>query len=488
MIQNNTTATVIEVEETSEAHSERIKAVDVVIKCFEHNGIQEISIQRYSNPEATSVLWYYLCYALTFGTIGILWALPSALFTQIAHQLDITDLQTSYVILCRNIGYIASCLATAFVLDKFKETHKALAVCLIGAGISCSLIPFTTNYWMQCLLWAILGISTGTVDVTCPVYVFRKWRDNPTTKLSTFQFILSGVLLVTPLLIELSISLFDDYCWSMLLISVCPVLGAWILMKLPTPLHDAMRSIEAQMKSRRSSRDAKEVQVELEAHHKLKSVTVTSLFSLGIIFAWFWSGTLIHITVYCEKYLTVSSGIGRFLIASFCCGQVIMRIAKGSARGQIELYLNSSKVTLMYLWIVQFAMMMLFGLWIIVPLDQKVPTLFVIFAVAGGLMGDYMAAIFRLIDSVTPVMGRHTCFVLVLYALGELLIVIVNGAVMDKYGVKWYPFVLLIGSAIGIPIMMLSTMTHRAYRTVQGDVMRDEDDAGVDSEHETATD
>ena len=431
-------------------------------------------VRRKNKAESSPSKVYFLCYCFVYASNGIFAALPSVLFTQITHQLDVSNQKTSYIMILGNIGYIASCLLTAAVLDRFEKTHKGIALFMLCAGVSCICIPFATKFWTQCLLWPILGMTQASKGVSV-VYVFRQWNDNPTTVLISLWAVFSIGMLLTPLLIELCLYLTDEYYWAMILLSINPLSAALLLMKLPTPLHDARRSIEKQMARRQSTRELKQVQLDLESHSNLKTFVEISLVSLGVVYGILVRGCLLNITVYCEEYLGVSAGIGRFLISSYSGAQILLRILKASLRGSsFEQYLNSSRMSWAYLWIAQISMMLMFGVWFVVPFEHKVPALFVLFASAGFVMGDYGTSLPRLIEEITPVLGRHSFSIGALFSCGVILILSVNGEVIERYGVEYYPLVLLATSSVGVPLLVTSMITYRLYRNIQKDVMRDD--------------
>ena len=183
----------------------------------------------------------FLAYALISVNEGGLETLPSSLFTNISEQLSISELQTSYIMLSRSVSYVASTFLTAFVMDTFRATHRYLAVVLSFGAICCCVIPFIKEYSAHFVMWSVLGMCSGTIDVSLPVYVYRRWP----TKGSNYYLVLLVIFriakLLTPLLIQVWVQISGGYGFALFLIAAVAVCGSSIAMCLDTPQHDKFR-------------------------------------------------------------------------------------------------------------------------------------------------------------------------------------------------------------------------------------------------------
>ena len=183
----------------------------------------------------------FLSYALISINEGGLETLSSSLFTNISEQLSISELQTSYIMLSRSVSYVASTLLTAFVLDRFRATHRYYAVVLLLGAICCCAIPFIQEYSAHFAMWSVLGMCSATMDVAMPVYVYRRWPQKATNYFIVLLSTYGIAKLVNPLLIQVSVQMMGGYANTLFLIAAIAVSGSSLLLCLDTPQHDKFR-------------------------------------------------------------------------------------------------------------------------------------------------------------------------------------------------------------------------------------------------------
>lgn len=116
-----------------------------------------------------------MCYCIIAVFNGCQEVLPSALFSDISKQLGTSELQTSYIFMIRNVSYIASTFIAALVIDKCYSSHQYYAVVLIFGAAATALIPFCSQYFVQCGLFAVTGMSLATMDTFCPGLVYNNY-------------------------------------------------------------------------------------------------------------------------------------------------------------------------------------------------------------------------------------------------------------------------------------------------------------------------
>merc|ERR1719325_222029 len=76
------------------------------------------SNEQSNTPTHTKLL--FLCYCLGAVDYGCLETMVASLFSDISAQLGTSELQMSYIVLCRALSYIFSTFIAAFVMDKFQ--------------------------------------------------------------------------------------------------------------------------------------------------------------------------------------------------------------------------------------------------------------------------------------------------------------------------------------------------------------------------------
>merc|ERR1719295_633188 len=205
----------------------------------------------------------FICYCLSCAVYGCLDALASSLFNDLTEQLGTTELQTSYIVLVRTIGYIVSTFLGAFMVDKFKASHRYFAAVLITGATATALIPFFRQYYVQMLLWAATGMVNGTVDTSLTVYTYRFWSEKGSSKYVIYMIICCCCRMVFPLMIETSINVFGCYRYALFVVTFMAITGSLMALCLDTPQHDEMRSIQAAMAQSSTTKNAEMVQQEL---------------------------------------------------------------------------------------------------------------------------------------------------------------------------------------------------------------------------------
>ena len=96
----------------------------------------------------------FICYALIAVDYGALETLPASLFSDITEQLNCSEMETSYLILGRTLGYCGATFATAFVMDKVEASHRYYSTILMLGVIATVVIPIVSEYYVQIMLWA----------------------------------------------------------------------------------------------------------------------------------------------------------------------------------------------------------------------------------------------------------------------------------------------------------------------------------------------
>ena len=189
---------------------------------------------------------------------------------------------------------------------------------------------------------------------------------------------------------------------------------------LNTPKHDKLRSIKAATTevSTTTGReiDPVEVQRALQQHNKLKNAVVFLWMTLFILYgtrlhvselsdlAFFCcynkfpidmtfagivqSGSL-HINTYTTEYLGLSMASGPYLIALYEFGNVTLCMAVILAPKSIKLIIDTTDFMMLYLFIMTLSIAGLILLWLFIPLQFKVITIYIVFPMVGFLIGMY---------------------------------------------------------------------------------------------------
>jgi len=193
--------------------------------------------------------------------------------------------------------------------------------------------------------------------------------------------------------------------------------------------------------------------------------------SFMILFGLVQSGTLTHATVYCTEYLGLSAGIGRYLIAMYCGGQLFFRLLVTVVPESMENIINSIDGMINYLYGMVVTMACLTALWLFMPIQYKLYTLFLVFPALGFVIGGLAPYCIKLVDSVTPISGTISCIFMMLYGAGDFLIVFVNGELIQKYGAMVQPAAISAYCLVVLPVLALTVYLYNRYQRLQAGII-----------------
>ena len=106
-------------------------------------------------------------------------------------------------------------------------------------------------------------------------------------------------------------------------------------------------------------------------------------------------------------------------------------------------------------------------LWIVSPIEWQLLALFPLFVVMGIVLGGFWPYVIRLVESVTPYSGFISCIFIMLYGIGDTLIVMINGELIEIYGAFIQPVPILVASLMGCPILALTLFLYGKYIRIQ---------------------
>ena len=175
--------------------------------------------------------------------------------------------------LCRaNSGYLkspslpysrlcVSSMITAYIIDKFAETHRISAFLLTVSALAVALMSFIDSLLQQYVLWCVVGAAAGLIEVAAPVFAFRAFTRDAAKKWFVLLMAAGSCKMLTPLVIQLSISLSGDYSYGLYIVSLPGLICAVLMLLLPTPRHDKLRGIKKSIDEVDSLRSAMSVRM-----------------------------------------------------------------------------------------------------------------------------------------------------------------------------------------------------------------------------------
>ena len=228
-----------------------------------------------------------------------------------------------------------------------------------------------------------------------------------------------------------------------------------------------VRTINVALEKEGSPKTAEQVQEELSEHTCLKNAVVFSIPLMMILHGLVQSGVLVHITVYCQEYLGVSPGFGRYLVSCYAAGQLSYRAAVIFPRGTLKEIMDSTGFAKLFLVAMLLTFCSFLLMWILIPFDYKLVMLFPSFAIIGAAMGGCWPYVIRLTEAITPISGTISSYCLFLFGAGDAFIVFLNGELIEKYGAVVQPVPIFISCVIGLPVLAFALFLHQKYIKLQ---------------------
>jgi hypothetical protein len=137
----------------------------------------------------------------------------------------------------------------------------------------------------------------------------------------------------------------------------------------------------------------------------------------------------------------------------------------------VQKVINSTGYMTKYLFWMTVSMACFSALWLLMPIQYKLYTLFFVFPALGFVIGGLGPYSIRLVESITPVSGGISCIFMMLYGAGDFLIVFVNGELIQKYGAMIQPAAICAYCLFVIPVVAVAVCLYRRYQRVQAEIV-----------------
>ena len=210
-------------------------------------------------------------------------------------------------------------------------------------------------------------------------------------------------------------------------------------------------------------------------HATLRRVTV-SLF--GVILCLFFavrSGSVTFILLFVTEHMGASKEIGNFLISAYYSGEVLYRLVVGFCLCDCMKSKMKSPLFLLFAYVV---LALLLLLWLAVawlpgymPFEVQVAVMFLVFGGGGFVSSTTYPAIFELCEAILPVTGFVSGAFNICVGLGDVLIVLLMGELVELFGVSVQPIPLVVLCVVQIAIIALTTALFRRYKAYEAAVL-----------------
>ena len=266
---------------------------------------------------------------------------------------------------------------------------------------------------------------------------------------------------ILPLLIQLSIKLFNTYQHSLYLITIISIMTFIYLLILSTPKHDHYRTLKKDLSSSKLDTDLTDDELENEPENEINSDKILEItekskqaalalksdkffvytqrgiiFILSLIMTMFSAtqrGLVNFITTYCNDYLFIDESIGRYMISGYYGGQLLYRLLVAVCIGDRlkEIWLPTRTITSGFI-------MMNILLVLITILDKNLIMILIVYIGFGFFASGIFPDIFKWCEFMTPLSSIFSCIFIAGFSGGDALVVFIIGELIQKYGHKYY--------------------------------------------------
>ena len=414
----------------------------------------------------------FICYLFLSVFWGVLEVTHYVLFKPLEKQLNTTATSISFIMISCLISFLLSAIIASIVLDIYQSTHYYIGLISLIACISLCIIPSTNNILFQCLLWAVVGYAIGVIEVALPVYTFRvSWSSSPQNTWFVFLSIFGISKTIIPIFIQLSISRYNTFSYALYALSIFGIVFVLFAISIPTPQHDPLRSIRNALAKRKCDKGLHEVMQEMKTKEHVRNSLISIFGLILVIFLMIQTGMVTFITSYCEDYLKYEH-VGRYLIASYFCGQLSYRMLRSLLPQRIkEQLVHSQTFAFKNLFFGYGIFVICMLIWIYIPKQYEIIVLFIIFGVSGFVLSGSYPLMHELCESITPISGVISCIFTLCIGVGDIMMTKLMSWINDNYGIHLLVYPLIMLGITQIFILFLTKNLYRNYKDYESLVM-----------------
>eukprot|EP01084_Bolivina_argentea_P139305 245079_1 len=212
-------------------------------KHIDHNKNTENN-NNTTNSTINNSKLYMISYLLMYVVLGFLDSSDASIYVDIQHDLNTSTFMMSWIYAAGAFAMIPASIISGYITDKYIETHRYASFVLCLNTISLFLIPYTNNIIIMFIHFILIGIAYAAVDTCSAVWIFRLYPINGGQMYFFYDTIRDVIGTITPLIFELSISYSGKYSFPLFIFSFMSFIVTIVILFLPTPKHDKLRSIK----------------------------------------------------------------------------------------------------------------------------------------------------------------------------------------------------------------------------------------------------
>ena len=398
----------------------------------------------------------FLAYVLLTLCLGALETLGGSLYNQLESQLNTSAQTIAYMLSLKPIISGVAALITAWVLDKFVNSHYYICIMSIITSVIISLMPQMKELWQMYCAFAVIGYAIGTIMSAYPVLTLRLYPNNNRAWFGLL--VIYGISkTTTPILLEASIQIFDgSYGPVLYFVSVLFIILSVILGCMQTPQHISSKNDSAEQASVSSSK-----------LKYLQYLLYTLFIVLHFLYSAFQSGLVNFIQKFVTKALDRNVKIARYLISCYYFGQLFYRLV-------VALFfkeLNPMKSVLL-----ANGMLLVFGLLfcsfgnVFFIKDSDIWILYVVYVNVGIWASGIFPGLVKLCESIKPVTGLISGLLIISFSLGDASMVLLTSHLIETFGDKVVPFPIFGFILMSLILTFVAFCVNRKYCKIRDEL------------------
>jgi len=147
-------------------------------------------------------------YSVAFVNLGLMIASIGPLLLELAEQTHTTLHYVGYVFAGKSVGYLLGTVLGGPLFDVL-DGNKLLSMSLLGAGVSCMVVPWTEYFVVVCVELSVQSVAMGFLDTGANVLIIRMFQHNVAPYLQTVHFSFAVGALLSPFLISIFLKHFS---------------------------------------------------------------------------------------------------------------------------------------------------------------------------------------------------------------------------------------------------------------------------------------
>jgi fucose permease len=175
-----------------------------------------------------------IAYYLAFIALGLTTASTGPALPYLAGQTGVLLSAVSFLFTTRSLGYMVGSLQGGRLYDRMRG-HPVMAAALVGMAAMMAIVPLPTKLWLLTIVFLLLGMSEGTLDVggnTLLVWVHRH-RVGPW--MNALHFFFGVGSLISPLILAQAVQASGGIGWGYWAVALLVLPVAALLLYLPSP-------------------------------------------------------------------------------------------------------------------------------------------------------------------------------------------------------------------------------------------------------------